>query len=190
MDLEDGCFAVKAARKAIEAEVLGASPELLFPPIFDRESGVFVTINTYPEGDLRGCIGYPDAVFPLKDALVYSAQSACHDPRFLPLTKREAEECTVEVTILTPPAPMDKAGLPQNIEIGRHGLVIQFGRRRGVLLPQVPVEWGWGPEEFLEQLCLKAGLPTDAWKLKEAAIFSFEGEIFHETEPNGIIVRG
>ena len=190
MDQEDGYFAVKAARKAIEAEVLGLSPELLFPPSFEKESGVFVTINTYPEGDLRGCIGYPEAVFPLKDALVYSAQSACHDPRFPPLSKKEAEECTVEVTILTPPVRMDKSGLPDSITIGKHGLIMQFGRRRGVLLPQVPVEWGWGPEEFLEQLCLKTGLPTDAWRLKDAEIFSFEGEIFHETEPNGIIVRG
>lgn len=190
MDQEDGYFAVKAARKAIEAEVLGLSPELLFPPSFERESGVFVTINTYPEGDLRGCIGYPEAVFPLKDALVYSAQSACHDPRFPPLSKKEAEECTVEVTILTPSVKMEKSGLPDSIVIGKHGLIMQFGRRRGVLLPQVPVEWGWGPEEFLEQLCLKTGLPTDAWKLKDAEIFSFEGEIFHETEPNGIIVRG
>ena len=190
MDQEDGYFAVKAARKAIEAEVLGLSPELLFPPSFEKESGVFVTINTYPEGDLRGCIGYPEAVFPLKDALVYSAQSACHDPRFPPLSKKEAEECTVEVTILTPSVRVDKSGLPDSITIGKHGLIMQFGRRRGVLLPQVPVEWGWGPEEFLEQLCLKTGLPTDAWKLKDAEIFSFEGEIFHETEPNGIIVRG
>ena len=190
MDQEDGYFAVKAARKAIEAEVLGLSPELLFPPSFEKESGVFVTINTYPEGDLRGCIGYPEAVFPLKDALVYSAQSACHDPRFPPLSKKEAEECTVEVTILTPSVRMDKSGLPDSITIGKHGLIMQFGRRRGVLLPQVPVEWGWGPEEFLEQLCLKTGLPTDARRLKDAEIFSFEGEIFHETEPNGIIVRG
>lgn len=186
----DGILAVKAARGVIEAEVSGDAFEPELPSSFDKESGVFVTINTYPEGDLRGCIGYPDAVFPLNDALVYSAQSACHDPRFPPLSKREASQCTVEVTILTKPEIMDKKSLPGSIVIGKHGLVIQFGRRRGVLLPQVPVEWGWDAEEFLCQLSLKAGLPMDAWKLADAEIYAFEGEIYHETEPYGDIVRG
>lgn len=189
MEHEDGCFAVRAARKAIEAEVTDSTAELVFPPAFDTECGVFVTINTYPEGGLRGCIGYPEPVLPLKDALVQSAQSACHDPRFPPLTEREAAACTVDVTILTRPEPMDKSGLPGSIEIGKHGLIIQFGRRRGVLLPQVPVEWDWDAEEFLEQLCYKAGLPPDAWRLKDAEILSFQGELFREKEPNGRIVR-
>ena len=84
MDTEDGILAVKAARSSIEAETQGLSPELDLPRSFDRKSGVFVTINTYPDGNLRGCIGYPEPVYPLKDALVFSAQSACHDPRFCP----------------------------------------------------------------------------------------------------------
>ena len=192
MEIDEGIIAVKAARSSIEAETVGLSPDIEFPKSFDRKSGVFVTINTYPQGNLRGCIGYPDPAYPLKDALVYSAQSACHDPRFMPLSERESVNCTVEVTILSQPVEMEceKNDLPKNIVIGRDGLIIQLGRRRGLLLPQVPVEWGWGPEEFLEQLCAKAGLPSDAWKLKETAIFSFTGEIFKEISPRGEIVRG
>ena len=192
MDTEGGILAVKAARISIEAETLGLSPELDLPRSFDRKSGVFVTINTFPEGNLRGCIGYPEPVYPLKDALVFSAQSACHDPRFMPLSEKEAANCTVEVTILSQLVPIecDKKELPKRIVIGRDGLIIQFGRRRGLLLPQVPVEWGWDQEEFLRQLSAKAGLPYDAWMLKDSMIWSFTGEIFHELSPKGEIVRG
>ena len=192
MDTEDGILAVKAARSSIEAETVGLSPELELPRSFDRKSGVFVTINTFPDGNLRGCIGYPEPVYPLRDALVFSAQSACHDPRFMPLSEKEAANCTVEVTVLSPPVLIDcdKKELPKKIVIGRDGLIIQFGRRRGLLLPQVPVEWGWGQEEFLRQLSAKAGLPYDAWTLKDSTIWSFTGEIFHELSPKGEIVRG
>lgn len=191
MDAGDGAFAVKAAREAIEAETAGLSPNIVFPPSFDIKNGVFVTINTYPDGHLRGCIGYPEAVYPLKDALVFSAQSACHDPRFMPLSGKETANCTVEVTILSVPVLLEcrKEELPERIEIGRDGLIIQFGRRKGSLLPQVPVEWGWDMKEYLAQLCAKAGLPPEAWMLKEAEIWSFTGEIFHESSPKGEIVR-
>jgi len=192
MELDEGIIAVKAARSSIEAETVGLEPDIEFPKSFDRKSGVFVTINTYPQGNLRGCIGYPEPVFPLKEALVYSAQSACHDPRFMPLSEREAASCTVEVTVLSQPEVMDckKEDLPKNIVIGRDGLIIQYGGRRGLLLPQVPVEWGWDPEEFLEHLCDKAGLPRGTWKHKDTTISSFTGEIFKETSPRGEIVKG
>ena len=192
MDPDEGIFAVKAARESIEKETLGLSPDIDFPKSFDRKSGVFVTINTYPEGNLRGCIGYPEPAFPLKDALVYSVQSACHDPRFMPLSEKEAVSCTVEVTILSPPvlSECSKDELPKSIVIGRDGLIIQFGRRRGLLLPQVPVEWGWDVDEYLQQICAKAGLPPDAWRLKDSMIWTFTGEIFHELTPRGEIVRG
>ena len=192
MELDEGIAAVKAARSSIEAETVGLLPEIEFPKSFDRKSGVFVTINTYPQGNLRGCIGYPEPTFPLREALVYSAQSACHDPRFMPLSEREAANCTVEVTVLSQPEVMGckKEDLPKNIVIGRDGLIIEYGGRRGLLLPQVPVEWGWGPEEFLEHLCEKAGLRTDAWKHKDTTIRSFTGEIFRETSPRGEIVKG
>ena len=192
METDEGILAVKAARTSIEAETQGIMPEVDLPASFDRKSGVFVTINTYPSGNLRGCIGYPEPVFPLKDALIHSAESACHDPRFMPLSLKEAVNCTVEVTVLTEPVLMDcpKEDIPKNIVIGRDGLIIQFGRRRGLLLPQVPVEWGWDVNEYLQQICYKAGLPDDAWKLKDAMMWTFTGEIFHETSPRGEIVRG
>lgn len=192
METDEGILAVKAARTSIEAETQGIMPEIDLPESFDRKSGVFVTINTYPSGDLRGCIGYPEPVFALKDALVHSAESACHDPRFMPLSFKESINCTVEVTILSEPVLMDcpKEDIPKNIVIGRDGLIIQFGRRRGLLLPQVPVEWGWDVNEYLEQICYKAGLPADAWKLKDSMMWTFTGEIFHELSPKGEIVRG
>ena len=192
METDEGILAVKAARTSIEAETQGIMPEIDLPDSFDRKSGVFVTINTYPSGDLRGCIGYPEPVFPLRDALVHSAESACHDPRFMPLSFKESINCTVEVTILSEPVLMDcpKEDFPKNIVIGRDGLIIQFGRRRGLLLPQVPVEWGWDVNEYLQQICYKAGLPEDAWKLKDSMMWTFTGEIFHETSPRGEIVRG
>lgn len=192
METDEGILAVKAARTSIEAETQGIMPEIDLPDSFDRKSGVFVTINTYPSGDLRGCIGYPEPVFPLKDALIHSAESACHDPRFMPLSFKESINCTVEVTILSEPVLMEcpKEEIPKNIVIGRDGLIIQFGRRRGLLLPQVPVEWGWDVKEYLQQICYKAGLPDDAWKLKDSMMWTFTGEIFHETSPRGEIVRG
>ena len=192
MELDEGIIAVKAARSSIEAETVGLQPKIEFPRSFDRNSGVFVTINTYPQGDLRGCIGYPEPVYPLKDALVYSAQSACHDPRFMPLSEREAANCTVEVTVLSQPVEMEceNQDLPKNIVIGRDGLIIQAKGRRGLLLPRVPVEWGWDAEEFLEHLCDKAGLPRGTWKQKDTVIWSFTGEIFKETSPRGEIVKG
>ena len=192
METDEGILAVKAARTSIEAETQGIMPEIDLPDSFDRKSGVFVTINTYPSGNLRGCIGYPEPVFPLRDALVHSAESACHDPRFMPLSFKESVNCTVEVTILSEPVLMEcpKEEIPKNIVIGRDGLIIQFGRRRGLLLPQVPVEWGWDVNEYLEQICYKAGLPADAWKLKDSMMWTFTGEIFHELSPKGEIVRG
>ena len=192
MDIDDGTLAVRAARSSIVAETAGGSPELDLPALFDEKCGVFVTIKTYPQGNLRGCIGYPEPAFPLKDALVFSAQSACHDPRFMPLSKKEADRCTVEVTVLSRPVLFEgsKDKLLRAIKIGRDGLIIEFGRRRGLLLPQVPLEWGWDAEEFMGQLSRKAGLPTDTWRLKDATIFTFTGEIFHELTPNGEIVRG
>ena len=192
METDVGILAVKAARTSIEAETQGIIPEIDLPDSFDRKSGVFVTINTYPSGVLRGCIGYPEPVFPLKDALIHSAESACHDPRFMPLSFKESINCTVEVTILSEPVLMEcpKEEIPKNIVIGRDGLIIQFGRRRGLLLPQVPVEWGWDVNEYLQQICYKAGLPDDAWKLKDSMMWTFTGEIFHETSPRGEIVRG
>ena len=186
-----GIRAVKAARSAIRSETAGERFERPEGDGFADEKGVFVTLSTYPGHGLRGCIGIPLPVLPLGEALEEAARSACHDPRFPDLREEELAHLTLEVTIMTVPQvmPYPKSELPGRIEIGRHGLIITCGRRRGLLLPQVPVEWGWGAEEFLENLSMKAGLPPDAWKRGDSVIESFEGEIFKETSPDGDIVR-
>ncbi|MFA6679526.1 MAG: TIGR00296 family protein [Candidatus Methanomethylophilaceae archaeon] len=190
MDLKNGTIAVKAARKVIESETDGKNIDIEFPETFAGCSGVFVTIKTYPELELRGCIGFPEPFYSLQDALIYSAQSACHDPRFPDLTHEEADNCVVEVTVLTVPKLIetkDKAKLPELIVIGRDGLMIELGSMRGLLLPQVPIEWGWNVKQYLAQLSLKAGLPIDAWKYEKSMIYSFKGEIFSEKTPKGEI---
>ena len=192
MDLESGRVAVRAARKSAEAETEGRQEGPEFPEGFGRRSGAFVTISEHPSGDLRGCIGYPEPFLPLGEAIISAARSACHDCRFPPLTLREASECVFEVTILTPPEPIRFSSaeeLLDKIEIGRDGLIISFMGRRGLLLPQVPEEWGWNREEYLSHLSMKAGLPMDAWKRKGISIDRFEGEIFAESSPNGEIIR-
>jgi uncharacterized protein (TIGR00296 family) len=192
MDLTEGTAAVRAARLYAEAETKREVVDIHFTKKFSEKKGVFVTITEYPSGDLRGCIGYPEPKFPLKDALKRSAVSACHDPRFNDLTNGEMETCTFEVTILSVPdeiAHRSPEELLSKIVIGRDGLILKYKGRRGLLLPQVPVEHGWGTEEFLKHLSMKAGYGPDDWKDPEAVIESFKGEIFSETSPEGEVVR-
>ena len=181
----DGVTAVKAARTVISNETMNRTADLRFPGSFDEHMGVFVTLKEYPSGDLRGCIGYPEPVFPLKESLVRSAISACHDPRFPDL--RSDEAVTVEVTLLSRPVPVtcDKEQFMNDIEIGVHGLIIEQKGRRGLLLPQVPVEWNWSKEEYLAHLSVKAGLPKDAWRSEDSRLYTFTGSIFRENEPEG-----
>ncbi|MCL1978872.1 MAG: TIGR00296 family protein [Methanomassiliicoccaceae archaeon] len=192
MDLKDGTAAVAAARRCAEAETNGATAETSLPEWFSEKKGVFVTISKYPSGDLRGCIGYPEPVLPLKDAIRMSAIAACHDPRFMDLTFEEAKGCTFEVTVLTPPE-MVQYGSPEEllskIMIGRDGLILSYKGRRGLLLPQVPVEFGWGAEEFMRHLSMKAGFGPGAWKEPGVTVEAFCGEIFSETSPGGEVVK-
>jgi len=192
MDLKDGTDAVRAARQYAEAESKGETASVKGGPDWHNEKkGVFVTISEYPSGDLRGCIGYPEPVFPFGDALRMSAIAACHDPRFDDLTFEEAKNCTFEVTILTVPQRIDHRTpeeLISKIVIGRDGLILSYKGRRGLLLPQVPVEWGWGVEEYLEHLSVKAGFRPGTWKEPGVTIESFNGEIFSETSPRGEVV--
>jgi len=192
MEQADGIAAVAAARRYAEAETRKETAECHFPETFSEKKGVFVTISEYPSGDLRGCIGYPEPVIPLKDALKLSALAACHDPRFDDLTFEETKACTFEVTVLTVPQKVvygSPEELLSKIVIGRDGLILTYRGRRGLLLPQVPLEFGWGVEEFLRHLSMKAGFNPDAWKDSEVVIESFSGEIFTETSPGGEVVR-
>ncbi|MCD6275750.1 MAG: TIGR00296 family protein [Thermoplasmata archaeon] len=191
---EEGKFAVRTARKVVEFYLEKENiPYIDFPKKFEKESGVFTTISTYPARELRGCIGYPEPVLPLKDALIQSALSAAFsDPRFPPLRKNEINNIVFEVSLLTPPEEIkveDRKELLNEVKIGLHGLIAERGFYRGLLLPQVPVEWKWDVKEFLEQTCWKAGLPRDCWLDRRTKFYRFTAEIFEEEEPRGSIRR-
>jgi AmmeMemoRadiSam system protein B/AmmeMemoRadiSam system protein A len=133
----------------------------------------FVTIKTH-DGRLRGCMGNIMPTMPLYESVIANAVSAAsRDPRFQPMREEELDDIDVEVTVLSPLEPMKDR---RDFEVGRHGLYIVKGQNRGILLPQVPVEFGWDSDTFLKQVCLKAGLPEDAWK--EASLYRFTAEIF------------
>ncbi len=143
-------------------------------PNFLGERGAFVTLKK--NGELRGCIGYIEPVFPLYDTVIRTAVfAATQDQRFPPVTRQELADLDYEISVLTTPQKIDN---PNLVEVGRHGLIVSRGDSRGLLLPQVAVENGWDRETFLCQTCVKAGLPSDAWK-KGAEIFTFEAIVFH-----------
>lgn len=145
-----------------------------------RHSGAFVTLHV--EGELRGCIGYPGARDPLDQVVARCAiAAATEDPRFPSLEAAELARASIEVSVLTPIVPVADVG---EIEVGRDGLVMEQGFRRGLLLPQVAAEYGWDRETFLSHTCLKAGLPSNAWKTG-AKIFRFQAEVFSEEELTG-----
>jgi uncharacterized protein (TIGR00296 family) len=156
-----------------------------------EKCGVFVTLNSLREGaeELRGCIGYPMPEAPLVEAIIDAAiSSATQDPRFPPVRIEELKAIIVEVSILTPPSLIivnDAREYPREVRIGVDGLIVEYGWLRGLLLPQVPVEWGWDSEEFLSQCCMKAGLPPDAWLLRKTRIYKFQALVFKEKTPEG-----
>ncbi len=191
LSLDEGRKAVALARNVIEQYVKNnTTPLSALADVFTEKQGTFVTLHTFPEHDLRGCIGIPLPVIPLKEAIIDAAKSATRDPRFPPLNENEINKVIIEVTILTKPE-LIKAVKPQeyvsSIEIGRDGLIVEQGFYKGLLLPQVPVEQGWDKEEFLSHTCMKAGLLPDAWFDENIKIFKFSGQIFTEIEPNGKI---
>jgi len=191
---DDGEKAVRIARAVIESHVKNTKPpEFEIPDIFRQKSGVFVTITTYPGNELRGCIGYPEPVMPLIDAIKDAAVSACsRDPRFPPVRAEELKKLKVEVSLLTPPENI-KVKKPRElvscVKVGRDGLIMERGWRKGLLLPQVPVEWGWDSEEFLSQTCMKAGLLPDSWLQEGTSCYKFEAEVFSEEKPGGAVRR-
>lgn len=191
---QEGAMAVKLARRAIDAETRDLDIDRFdVPDSFRKNSGAFVTLKTFPGDELRGCIGYPEPVFPLAEAILRAAQGACHDPRFPPLRPEELDQLVVEVSVLTPPEELkltDRKEAPNAIVIGRDGLIMERGMYRGLLLPQVPVEWEWDATTFLEQACMKAGMTPDMWLDRRTKIFTFQAEIFHEESPYGQILRG
>ena len=192
MMYDDGTLAVKFARTVIERETGRSSIRLRLPDSFFDRKGVFVTLKTFPDGDLRGCIGIPLPVLSLAEALEEAARSACHDPRFMDLDMSELDDITVEVTVLNVPRALDcpKDEIPSRIVIGRDGLILSYRGRKGLLLPQVPEEQGWDVMDYLDGICMKAGLPRGTWKEEGSELSTFSGKIFHEVTPYGDITEG
>lgn len=148
-------------------------------PNLQKECGVFVTLKNKKNKELRGCIGYLSGVKPLREAVRdCTVESATRDQRFPPMQPGEDQTVSIEISVLTPPQKIDSI---KQIEIGKHGLIISKGLRRGVLLPQVPVEWGWNREDFLKAICQKAGLSEDAWK-QGTDLYIFTAQVFKEPE--------
>lgn len=167
------------AREAIRGHLSGETSIFGVAEPLPDASGVFVTIKR--RGELRGCMGTLQLRSELPGEVARCAQdSAARDPRFPPLTVAELSDSSIEISVLGPLEPIDPAD-PAAFEIGRHGLVVEQGARRGLLLPQVATEWGWRREEFLQRTCQKAGLPEDAWRLG-AQVFRFAAEVFGENK--------
>lgn len=170
------------ARRAIALAVTRRELPENFPHSenLSQPRGAFVTLHR--NGELRGCIGTTETNEPLAQAVARCAASAAlHDPRFSPVNASEVGELQVEISVLSPLAPVR----PEEIEIGTHGLVISDVSHRGLLLPQVAVEHHLTREQFLAETCRKAGLPRDAWRSPDTRIDSFTCEIFADQEGRG-----
>jgi AmmeMemoRadiSam system protein A len=177
-------IAHQAILSALESQPLSEVPP--FPAALSEPRGVFTTLYLYPYSnlhreslrELRGCVGYVLPTVPLYRAVAETARAAAFDDsRFLPVTKEEALGLEISLSVLSRLFPIH----PEAVEVGRHGLLISEGARRGLLLPQVPVEHGWDRETFLEQTCRKAGLPLDAWR-KAATLGAFTAEVFSDSD--------
>jgi AmmeMemoRadiSam system protein A len=166
------------AHRAVDSAFDGSQLDLRPPtPHLAELRGAFTTLRLH--GKLRGCIGYLIPTHSLYRTVAETSQAAAFDdPRFQPVMAEEAPELKFEISVLSLLQPIR----PQEVQVGIHGLVLTHGGRRGLLLPQVPVEWGWDRETFLAQTCLKAGLPPDMW-LQGAELQAFTAEVFGEDSP-------
>ncbi len=174
-------YLLELARRSIAAAVRQErlpEPEAITPAM-SQKRGAFVTIRK--RGELRGCIGYIIGMQPLMLAVREMAVAAAlRDPRFRPIEEHELGELTLEISVLTPLAPVAEL---ESIQVGRDGLMVRQGQYQGLLLPQVAAEYGWDRESFLSQTCRKAGLPPDAWRRGGLEISSFQAEVFGEETP-------
>jgi AmmeMemoRadiSam system protein A len=173
---------LRLARTSIDRALKGGPPPVLLerPHPEDPSHGIFVTLKIGEE--LRGCIGTLSAEEGIPNTVVrFAREAAFRDPRFPPLSAEEWASVSIEVSVLTPPRLIS----PEEVEPGRHGIILETGDRRGLLLPQVATEWGFTREQFLAAVSQKAGLPDNAWKLPGAKIYGFEAEVFSEGAPGG-----
>jgi AmmeMemoRadiSam system protein A len=169
------------ARGTLEAHFRGEPPPRLASDraeTFGDPRAIFVTLRM---GDrLRGCIGTLAPEGDLSRMVPrFALRAALEDPRFPALTAQELPDCTIEISVLTPPRPLED---PEEIVVGRDGLILEVAGRRGLLLPQVATEWEFDRTTFLAELSRKAGLPPEAWRQPGAKLWSFQAEVFSEEE--------
>lgn len=176
--VEERLWLLRLAHVSIRAAVTGTPLQTEEASAHMRElRGAFTTLHE--DGKLRGCIGYVIAVEPLEQVIRRTARAAAlEDTRFRPVSADELERLQIEISVLSPMVDI----APEDVVVGRHGLMVSDGDRRGLLLPQVAPEWGWDRETFLARTCHKAGLAMDAWR-HGARIEAFTAEVFGETEP-------
>ncbi len=171
---------LEIARKSIVAEFTGEKipvPDYDKHPILKSRSGAFVTLTE--NGMLRGCIGYILSDRPLFETVREAAvQAAMNDPRFRPVKESEVEKISLEISILSEPFPLKSY---DEIEIGKHGLILEEKGRRGLLLPQVPVEHHMNKDQYLDAICRKSGFPADYWRTKQIKLSGFTATVFSES---------
>ncbi|VVB57538.1 Uncharacterised protein [uncultured archaeon] len=194
LSVEEGAVLVRLARQSImDAYERKDTPLPKDLPKLMEKRGVFVTLNTWPSEELRGCIGFVRPDRPLNEAVAEAARfAAFSDGRFAPVEKSEMGSIVIEVSVLSVPKPIsaeDMAGRLKAVHIGTDGLILQYGRASGLLLPQVAIEWNFTPQTFLEAICEKAGMPKDMWKSPSAKLWTFGAEIYAEKKPAGASAR-
>jgi len=166
---------LRVARAALEAKVRGTREDEYEAAAVSLRSGAFVTILS--QGELRGCLGRVTSSLPLTGLVRQLGRAVADgDPRFDAVRQEELSHITFEISVLT--REREIASIDE-IELGRHGLIVQEGSSRGLLLPQVPAEQGWDREAFLTYTCIKAGLTGDAWR-RGVRLFVFEAHVFRE----------
>ena len=175
---EERRWLLRLAQQSIRAAVRGEPrPTLEATPHLREPRGAFTTLHK--NGALRGCIGMVMALKPLDETVCEMARAAAlEDSRFSPVIEAELESLQVEISVLSPMFEI----APEEVVVGRHGLMVSYGKHRGLLLPQVAPEWGWDRETLLAQTCRKAGLAPDSWR-RGAKLEAFTAEVFGETEP-------
>ena len=187
---------VKLARKAVE-KYLNESVVINADNSYgvSQKAGVFVTLNYLSNNKeyLRGCVGFPLAEKTLHQSVIEAAiAAATQDPRFEPIDKKDIENIIFEVSVLSPPEKIEVQNpkdYKNHIKIGRDGLILKCKYGSGLLLPQVPVELNWDIDEYLANICYKAGAPPDAWLLPESQLYKFGAIIYREFEPNGNVKK-
>jgi uncharacterized protein (TIGR00296 family) len=194
ISLNDGADLIRLARTAVEKYLQESVIIKSDKDVLDK-AGIFVTLNhltTSKQEHLRGCIGFPLPEKKLHESVIEAAiAAATQDPRFPPVDRQELENIIFEISILTSPQEIKAkpADYKNEIKLGRDGLILHSRFGSGLLLPQVPVELRWDIEEYLANICYKAGAPSNSWLDPTSKLYKFQAIVFKEVEPRGKIVR-